>query len=90
VQLNVLRIEHWNLHLGAVLGYAPRESVIFSHGSVIVALSSGIQRWPLDGGGVGLFVDGGVDVGKQVRGSAEGDGEDELFAALKLHLGMAF
>lgn len=90
LQLDVLSVGHFNLHIGGGVLYAPWEGLVSSQGSLITIGTIGVQRWPYRWQHGGLFLNGVVQMVKQVRGTSEGGHEHEWRPGLGAQVGVAF
>jgi hypothetical protein len=68
----------------------PWEGLVFTRGSVQTVGTVGLQRWPYRWHRGGLFLNGDVEIVRQVRGHAEGHNEHRWTAPVGGQIGVAF
>jgi hypothetical protein len=90
LQIDVLSMGDLNLHVSGGMLYEPWEGLIFSQGSLLTIAAIGVQRWPFRWQHGGLFLNGDVEIVRQVRGTSEGGHEHQWQATVGGQIGGAF
>jgi len=90
LQIDLLSFGDFNLHVGGAVLYTPWEGLVFTRGSEQTVGTVGLQRWPYRGHRGGLFLNGDVEIVRQVRGHAEGLYEHRWTATVGGQIGVAF
>jgi hypothetical protein len=90
LQIDLFSTGDFNLHVGGGVLYAPWTGLALSQGSLVPLGTIGIQRWPYRWQHGGLFLNGDVEVVRQVRGRAEGGHEHQWLATVGGQVGVAF
>ena len=90
LQINLLSVGDFNLHLGGGVLYNPWGFLVLSSGSVVAFGAIALQRWPYRWRHGGLFLNGELEIVRQVRGSAEGGHENTWLPGVAGQIGVAF
>jgi hypothetical protein len=90
LQIDLLSRGNFNLHVGGGVLYAPWEGLVLSSGSLLTVGTIGVQRWPYRWQHGGLFLNGDVEIVRQVRGISEGGHEHQWIPTVGGQVGVAF
>jgi hypothetical protein len=90
LQIDLLSSGNFNVHIGGGALYAPWGLLVLSQGSVVPFGVIGGQRWPYRWQHGGLFLNGDVEIVRQVRGHSEGGHENEWIPTVGGQIGATF